>query len=680
MSRWHLRRFRAMSWGERRLRAARHLRNLRHRRLVSHRGPEAVTGPPPSPDLFLATWIETPWLFTPARIARIAERIPGSWRERTLREADEILAGRWRWLGTLHDLGVRPRWRREPVSGVSFPAVHWSILRPVSEDGAWDLKHLWEPNLHPGFVTLAKAYLYSGQDGYRDHLERIWKDWIEQNPPLCGPNLLAPVEIGLRLVHWAAALRFLAARRAPDPAFLSAVFRSVFFQRFTLAGNLSRFSSANNHLLGELATLVLTDTAFPGLASPAETDRFEQELQDEILRQFHTDGGNREQAFHYHAFALSFGLLGAQLARERGRPWPQAVLDRLRAAVQFLDAGLDRRDRPFLYGDSDESEVLPLAEGERNLYLSLLGHARALFAPRSDGEPAPPIGYLSPRGDERTAWLAGEIGLPDSPAATPRREPETAVFPESGHLFLRRGPVEVHFNAAELGYLSIAAHAHADALSVQIRRDGVPVIVDPGTYSYRGGNAWREFLVSTAAHPTITVDDANQAERLGPFLWGRRYHTRLETDSPASPAGSPDGAPGIVTAEHDGYRGLGVVHRRRVTLRKDGSVQVDDELQGAGSHRVRLTWPLGPGSAGEIEHGATVTENRFVARLRVEGLPGPTRLVRGDPGVPGTPCFSPGYDRLEPGWALLWEGEMDLPASFRTVIEFLETEPGTPVS
>ena len=36
------------------------------------------------------------------------------------------------------------------------------------------------------------------------------------------------------------------------------------------------------------------------------------------------------------------------------------------------------------------------------------------------------------------------------------------------------------------GYLSIAAHAHADALSVEVRYGGVDILADPGTYCYHG--------------------------------------------------------------------------------------------------------------------------------------------------------------------------------------------------
>ena len=45
------------------------------------------------------------------------------------------------------------------------------------------------------------------------------------------------------------------------------------------------------------------------------------------------------------------------------------------------------------------------------------------------------------------------------------------------------------------GFGSLAAHAHADALSVELRHDGVEVLCDPGTYSYHGEPRWPDLVV-----------------------------------------------------------------------------------------------------------------------------------------------------------------------------------------
>ena len=68
-----------------------------------------------------------------------------------------------------------------------------------------------------------------------------------------------------------------------------------------------------------------------------------------------------------------------------------------------------------------------------------------------------------------------------------------------------RGPGEIwcRCDGGPHGFLSIAAHAHADALSVEVRHDGVDVLADPGTYCYHGQPEWRQYFRSTLGHNTL---------------------------------------------------------------------------------------------------------------------------------------------------------------------------------
>src|SRR5206468_2763125 len=72
------------------------------------------------------------------------------------------------------------------------------------------------------------------------------------------------------------------------------------------------------------------------------------------------------------------------------------------------------------------------------------------------------------------------------------------------------------------GFRSMAAHGHADALSLELRVDSVDVLADPGTYCYHGEPEWRSYFRSTLAHNTIEVDGASQSVEGGPFLWTSR--------------------------------------------------------------------------------------------------------------------------------------------------------------
>jgi hypothetical protein len=165
---------------------------------------------------------------------------------------------------------------------------------------------------------------------------------------------------------------------------------------------------------------------------------------------------------------------------------------------------------------------------------------------------------------------------PDRPAERPD------YFRDAGLIILRSqdtGPeIWCRADAGPHGFLSIAAHAHSDALSLEVRVDGVDVLADPGTYCYHGEPEWRDYFRSTIAHNTVEVAHTEQSTIGGPFLWLR-------------------GANGTVLryaanaweAEHDGY--APVTHRRTAVL-EDGVLRVEDYLDATAE--VRIAWHLGP--------------------------------------------------------------------------------------
>jgi hypothetical protein len=187
--------------------------------------------------------------------------------------------------------------------------------------------------------------------------------------------------------------------------------------------------------------------------------------------------------------------------------------------------------------------------------------------------------------------LAGDVEeVSGRPAARPDR------FRDAGISILRTAAADspelwCRCDGGPHGFLSIAAHAHADALSVEVRYGGVDVLADPGTYCYHGEPAWRSYFQSTIGHNTVEVGGRWQSVRGGAFLWLR--HAAGREISFAS-----DGAVAAWTGEHDGYRPA--VHRRSARLDRGARVvEITDEISG-GPHDVRVAFHLGPGVAASL--------------------------------------------------------------------------------
>src|SRR6185295_12909310 len=96
-------------------------------------------------------------------------------------------------------------------------------------------------------------------------------------------------------------------------------------------------SSANNHLIGELAGLIVASGRWPDLAgSCADLAGLRSLWEKEVLAQFAEDGGNREQALNYHLFSWEL-CLHARLALAAAQmEIDAAVSGRLDRAARFF--------------------------------------------------------------------------------------------------------------------------------------------------------------------------------------------------------------------------------------------------------------------------------------------------------------------------------------------------------
>jgi hypothetical protein len=227
------------------------------------------------------------------------------------------------------------------------------------------------------------------------------------------------------------------------------------------------------------------------------------------------------------------------------------------------------------------------------------------------------------------------------------------LLPDGGLAVLRSGQRRAVLDYGTHGYLSIAAHAHADALRLDVTLGDAELVVDPGVGSYFGRPRAREAFRSTAFHATVTVDGANSSVSGGPFLWARQATARLL---------AADLAREVVVAEHDGYLRLDdpVLHRRAV-IGIDEAILVVDRMQAEGVHAYSQRWPLHPELELDERHA-----DRVVARGGGRGLvislaaSGPFELaaVRGCE-TPFSGWWSERLEALTPSWVVSADAQVE---------------------
>ena len=449
-----------------------------------------------------------------------------------------------------------------------------------------DAKVVWEPNRHQHLAVLARAYHLTGDSRYARKVVTQIDSWIDQCPYAKGMNWRSPMELSIRLINWVWSLAMIEASDAVSPEQWQRILGAAHRHMWDVSRNYSRYSSANNHVIGEAAGVFIGSIFFDALR-PARRWRTEAKLilEKQIRAQTLADGGHCELAPAYHLFVLELLLVAGLAGRNTGCDFSPGYWERIEAMCAFVAGMLEGGDCIPQLGDSDDGYVLDLeTDGDRARNLLAVG--AALFG-RSDFK------ELAEDAHERVYWLLGNDGCRafDGLESLDRKEGALAIrsraFPESGYYLLQCGSrspdddrISVSFDCGALGFGSIAAHGHADALSLTVRISGVDVLIDPGTYDYFTFPEWRRYFRSTPAHNTITVDGLDQSENRGSFIWGKRAAARCLRWDPSDEGG-------WVSGEHDGYTRLDdrVMHRRTVSL--DASrreIVVHDELTGDATH------------------------------------------------------------------------------------------------
>ncbi len=208
-------------------------------------------------------------------------------------------------------------------------------------------------------------------------------------------------------------------------------------------------------------------------------------------------------------------------------------------------------------------------------------------------------------------------------------------FPEGGYYILgsRFGDadeVRLIADAGPLGYLSLAAHGHADALAVILSVGGREILVDPGTYAYHTQPVWRQYFRGTGAHNTVRVDGKDQSIQGGNFMWLRHARARCIEFRPAADGGEFIG-------EHDGYLRLPdpVLHRRTVRMQAAG-IEIIDHLQCDGHHTIERCWHFSEQCSVSKSDNAIVAEQGPVrVTLRAAEEACEIRRFRGSDAPPG---------------------------------------------
>jgi hypothetical protein len=520
-------------------------------------------------------------------------------------EADEIVAGRVRLFGGA-PVPLEFAVGNPPTADAK---KHWTSYELSSaedgsqgneQQGAVDVKILWEPARFGWVHTLGRAYHLTGDERYPAAFWCYAESFLDSNPPYLGLHWISAQEVALRLLAFTFALHVF---------YGSAHLKQERATRLeeAIADHASRIpptlvyarAQNNNHLLAEAAGLFTAGVVLPDHPSAKQWRSsgwkwFNCGLQSQIA----ADGSYVQHSANYHRLMLQLALWMACLGESQGRRFPSETVERLAAATAWLMALLDPQSgRVPNLGPNDGAYVLPLTVCPYADYRPVLQTAASLFL----GERPFHEGLW----DEMSLWLQG--------AASKERHPK---FSEPMHSAVeyasRRTPhVLRHPGHDSWAYFRVARFVsrpgHADQLHLDLWWRGLNLAQDAGTYLYNAPPPWNNSLTSCQVHNTVSINGSDQMTPVGRFLY--LDWAQAEVDAKESLYQEEIGSWRRLVAWHDGYRSLGVIHRRYVEVFPDGKWLIRDSLLPARSSHI--------GRRGKKERSRRSSEDRLTCRRSV---------------------------------------------------------------
>jgi hypothetical protein len=494
-------------------------------------------------------------------------------------------------------------WYVDPVRGLRFPRgvpyKKWKLyeMRPANAD----VKYPWELARCQHWAALGQAFAIAGDERFAQEVAHELDDFVEANPIGIGINFTCTMDVAIRAVNWAIGFELVHSSTTLAPTFWQRAYGALYDTGVFTRDNLENtYEVTSNHFLSNVVGLWFLGAVFADLPAGQEWLSFAREaLEQEILAQVLPDGADYESSVPYHRLVTELFMGSLRLGEFRGEPLSPGYRARVRDMVDFL-AAVTRPDGLMPQaGDADDGRLHVFADYGKVTPQD----GRHLFGPAGSifDEPA----WMALAGDVGE-WEAAWWGLkPRVSARAGASGVGSRLFPDAG-LAVMCAPGSHYVLASNgiVGTKGFGNHKHNDLLSFEYHPDGVPLVVDPGSYVYTSDFEARNRFRRTASHNTVQIDGEEQNDFKPEWIF------RLFETSNAEHVRFSETAQCVeYTGRHHGYERFEhpVTHERTFRLvKQDGSLSVTDQLTGRGGHDVRWHFHLAPGIGAELAVAGTV--------------------------------------------------------------------------
>jgi uncharacterized heparinase superfamily protein len=474
-------------------------------------------------------------------------------------------------------MGDTVDWHIDFKSGRRWDRKPFARLKLVYPDDNSDVKMPWELSRLQFLVDLGRAYFITENNAYKEKFKNVVQEWEKANPVDIGVNWSCSMEIAIRAINIIWGMHYFKFDEN-EADFVRNAIRLIYYHAHHIEKNLEFVSDGanSNHLVSNYLGLFYVGLLFPQFdCSPKWKQLGLAGLENEIRAQVLNDGADYEGSTSYHRLVLEIYLSAYLLGRKNDVTFSEIYGRQLKLMIAFSEAVTGNSGLAPLIGDNDDGYIVKLSSDNPADHRPLIDIGLAYFEDS-----------VSPRLDhtEEKLWY---LGLESFKKERSTKTPSSKLFLDSGYAVMRNERVHLVLNAFAVPPDNLGGHKHNDVLSFTYEIDGMPYLIDPGTYCYSSDFKLRNLSRSTEYHNTVIIDSEEQNR----FMFDRLFFMMRDAETKLH---SWDVTDDQVTASvsHTGYARLvdGIIHRRTLTVSfKDLSVVAVDEFDGSGNVLHKFT-------------------------------------------------------------------------------------------
>lgn len=433
--------------------------------------------------------------------------------------------------GTLFDVHQTFSWHKDYISEFEYPMLRFDKIN-IAEwfDKGIDIKFPWEMSRLSLLLIISVNYLKTKELKYYRLYKRQLIDWINKNPFCYGINWNCTMNVAIRAINLTVSFCYMKDlfEQENDKTVLY-VLSDLLIQH---AEYISRFPEVkksghtNNHTVANYAGLLFLALV---LANHKKSGKWLTQairgLESCIRYQTYDDGVNFEGSIPYHGYVLEMLAYSAIVSRANDIFLSNTYYKLLFRMFEYTAAYVDHNGNAPAIGDNDSGKILDFHIVKDQDHSCLIDLAEIIFNYKIPSQCSKKNPFLYELVPAIKKMDLEEIGV------SPRKTDRSIIFDKGGAYCLKNKHFSLLVSCFPLGQCGKGGHNHLDAGSFTLSVDGVPIIVDPGTFSYTRDyqfrNKFRCFTSHNALYPSKEINGICESKEEGLWRLQNIFETKL---------------------------------------------------------------------------------------------------------------------------------------------------------